>query len=72
MCKHQVFKQMICQKTNDLSKLKYYQCDFKKIVFSVAVSRRLDRHAAFLFPRIGCHFSGLDLRYGINFRLIHP
>ena len=57
VCKHP-FK----RKTNDLSKLKYYQSDFKKILFSVAVSRCLDRHATFLFPCIGCHFSGLGLR----------
>ena len=57
LCKH-AFE----RKTNDLSKLKYYKAILKRLCFSVAVSRCLDRHATFLFPCIGCHFSGLGLR----------
>ena len=43
------------------------------------VSHRMDikfprsSYFAFLFfPCIGCHYSGLGPRLGINFRLIHP
>ena len=63
MCKHPVK-----QKTNDLSKLRYYQSDFRKIVFSRGgkslfgssrnVSRPLHKVSFFGFgPEIGYQFS---------------